>query len=136
MISALAGPGAGAGVATAAGRASLSRDEFLKILVTELTSQDPLEPMDNSEFVQQLVGLQTLEQTAALTDGLRSFESFMQMSSASSMIGRTVRGRLPSGAAVEGVVSSVSLEGGQVNLTVGQYRLPLGSITEIRPSQD
>lgn len=114
-------------------RASISREQFLRILVAELTSQNPIDPLDNNAFMQQLVGLQNLEQTASLTDSLKTFERFMQMSSGSAMIGRTVRGITTNRQPVEGVVSRVVLEGGQVLLMIGQNRVPINAVTEIKP---
>jgi flagellar basal-body rod modification protein FlgD len=120
---------------SAQARASVTREQFLRILTAELTAQDPLEPLDNAQFLQQLVGLQSLEQTSALTDSLRTFERFLKMASGSAMIGRTVKGVSATGDAVEGVVSRVVLEDGRVNVVVGSQRLPIDSVTEIRPQQ-
>ena len=122
---------AGSSPVTASGRASITREQFLKILTSELTSQDPLEPLKNSDFVQQLVGLQSLEQSATLTDSLASFEKFMQMSSGSAMIGKSVKGLAANGQEVSGVVSKVVLENGNVSLMVGTQKLPVNSVTEI-----
>jgi flagellar basal-body rod modification protein FlgD len=119
---------------SASGRASVSRDQFLKILVAELTSQDPLEPLDNGDFMQQLVGLQNLEQTSALTDSLSGFQRFMGMASGSAMIGRTVKGVTEAGEAVEGLVTRVTVENDKVLVVAGGRKLPLGSVTEIRPT--
>ena len=109
----------------------MTREQFLKILVTELSNQNPMDPMDNGEFMQQLVGLQSLEQTAALTDSLKSFEQFMQMSSAGNLIGHTIKGLTTGGEQVEGVVTSVVMEGSQVNLMVDGQRVPVTSVVEI-----
>lgn len=120
------------GPATAArDRAAMTRDQFLQILVTELKSQDPLEPLDQADFMQQLVGLQNLEQTSALTDGLRSFEGFLQMSSGSALIGRTVKGTTAGGEAVEGLVTRVTVENGEVRVVVDGRSLPLASVTDV-----
>ena len=135
MVAGISGATAAGGVpSTASGRASITRDQFLRILVSELTSQDPLEPLNNNDFVQQLVGLQNLEQSATLTDGLASFERFMQMSSGGAMIGKTVKGLSASGQQVQGVVSKVVLEGGTVSVVVGSQKLPINSVTEILAS--
>ena len=131
MVAGVSGATGGVSTPTASSRASISKDQFLKILVSELTSQDPLEPMNNNDFIQQLVGLQSLEQTSTLTDSLSSFQKFMQMSSGSSMIGKTVRGQTRSGEQVQGVVSKVMLENGNVSVVVGSQKLPINSITEI-----
>ena len=131
MVAGISSTTAAGGTPSASSRASISKEQFLKILVSELTSQDPLEPLNNSDFIQQLVGLQNLEQSATLTDGLASFERFMQMSSGSAMIGKTVKGLTPAGQPVQGVVSKVVLEGGNVSVVVGSQKMPVTSITEI-----
>ena len=131
MVAGVSGATAAGGTPSASSRASISRDQFLKILVSELTSQDPLEPMSNNDFIQQLVGLQSLEQTANLTDSLSSFERFMQMSSGSTMIGKSVKGLAANGEQVQGVVTKVVMENGTVNVVVGSQKVPVDSITEI-----
>ena len=131
MVAGISSTTAAGGTPSASSRASISKEQFLKILVSELTSQDPLEPLNNSDFIQQLVGLQNLEQSATLTDGLASFERFMQMSSGSTMIGKTVKGLTPAGQPVQGIVSKVVLEGGNVSVVVGSQKMPVTSITEI-----
>lgn len=130
----LTGAITGAGATPTPSRAVASREDFLRLLAAELTTQSPLEPLSNAELMQQLVGLQQLEQTGELADGMRGFQRFLQMSSGSSMIGRSVRGMTEAGEVVEGVVSRVVLEGGRVDVVVGDRTIPLDSVTEIRPA--
>lgn len=118
-------------ITKAENRASVSRDQFLKILVAELSSQSPLDPLDNGQFMQQLASLQNLEQTAALTDSLKTFERFLQMTSGSALIGKQIKGLTPEGDTVQGTVSRVVLEGNKVNLVVGTQKVPVNSISEI-----
>jgi flagellar hook assembly protein FlgD len=112
-------------------RAKLSREEFLKILVTELTHQNPLDPLDNSEFLQQLVNLQNLETMAMIADGMRAFGIFLKLTSASSLIGRSIRALSDSGEIIQGVVSRVILDGKDVKLVVGEEIISFGSLKEI-----
>ncbi|WP_404479627.1 flagellar hook assembly protein FlgD [Novosphingobium sp. BL-52-GroH] len=67
---------------------------FLKLLTTQMTNQDPLDPMDTSEYTAQLVQYsqveQSIQQTGALGDILSQMLS-QQMAQASSYIGREAR---------------------------------------------
>lgn len=67
---------------------------FLKLLTTQMTNQDPLDPMDTSEYTQQLVQYsqveQSIQQTGKLGDILGQLAS-QQMSAASNYIGREAR---------------------------------------------
>jgi flagellar basal-body rod modification protein FlgD len=82
--------------ATAASSAGLLTDYnlFLKLLTTQMTNQDPLDPMDTSEYTAQLVQYsqveQSIQQTGALGDILGQMLS-QQMAQASSYIGREAR---------------------------------------------
>ena len=81
---------------TAASSAGLLTDYnlFLKLLTTQMTNQDPLDPMDTSEYTAQLVQYsqveQSIQQTGALGDILGQMLS-QQMAQASSYIGREAR---------------------------------------------
>ncbi|WP_313433834.1 flagellar hook capping FlgD N-terminal domain-containing protein [Novosphingobium sp.] len=81
---------------TAASTSGLLADYnlFLKLLTTQMTHQDPLDPMDTSEYTQQLVQYsqveQSIQQTGKLGDILGQLAS-QQMSAASNYIGREAR---------------------------------------------
>jgi len=52
------------------GSTELGKDEFLKLLVTQMQYQDPLSPMDNTEFTAQLAQFSSLEQLFSVNDNL------------------------------------------------------------------
>jgi len=112
-------------------QAALSSSQFLQILTSELTNQDPLNPLGSSDFIQQMVDIQNLQQSASLTDSLNSFTQFIQMSAGSSLIGKTVSGLDASGNTVQGVVTSVAIQNGKANLVVGSSQIPVDSVTQI-----
>jgi flagellar basal-body rod modification protein FlgD len=75
------------------GSSSLGKDDFLKILMTQLQNQDPLNPMQDQDFISQMATFSSLEQMTNLNSSMDNFvkaaqpNQFMQ---ASSMIGKTV----------------------------------------------
>jgi flagellar basal-body rod modification protein FlgD len=71
----------------------MNKDDFLQLLVTQLKSQDPLNPQDSSEFVAQLAQLTQVEQTYNINTNLKNLLSsqnnFSNMS-AMSLIGKEI----------------------------------------------
>lgn len=69
------------------------KEMFLKLLTTQMQNQDPLNPMDASEYTQQLVQYsqieQSIQQTGVMQDMLAQLKS-QDMLQASSLIGREV----------------------------------------------
>lgn len=57
---------------TTSGDSSLGKDDFLKLLVTQLQAQDPLSPMDDKEFVAELSQFSSLEQLTNISTGINS----------------------------------------------------------------
>jgi len=73
---------------------SLGQDTFLKLLTTQLQHQDPLNPMDNSEFVAQLSQFSSLEQLTNANDNLQGLAVGMSSVGNATMvnlIGKEVR---------------------------------------------
>ena len=54
---------------------NLGQDAFLKLLVTQLQNQDPLNPMADTEFIAQLAQFASLEKLTAMADSLAVLES-------------------------------------------------------------
>ena len=72
---------------------SLGQDEFLELMTTQLNNQDPLEPMDNGEFLAQIAQFGTVNGINELLESFDSFASSIQSSQAlqaSNLIGRKV----------------------------------------------
>ena len=107
--------------------------DFMKLFVTQLQNQNPLEPMDSSDMTAQLAQLSQLEQLEKMNSGFAKILAAQQMSQATSMLGKEVL-FAPSGSEVAyiGEVSSVDLLDGKVVLNVGQYRVPVEDVQSIR----
>ncbi len=70
-----------------------SQDDFLKLLITQLQNQDPLEPMDNQEFATQLATFNSLGQLIEINDKLGAMtngQGSMAQYNAASLIGKQI----------------------------------------------
>jgi flagellar basal-body rod modification protein FlgD len=85
--------------------------DFLKILLTQLTYQDPLKPMDNQEFMAQIAQFTTLEQTQQLNGKIDALLSTQASLQSVGLIGRTVDITTSEGGSASGTVTSLSLQG-------------------------
>ena len=97
----------------------LEQEDFLEIMIAELSNQDPFEPMDNREFLGQLTQMQNLEASTEMTTSLQQLATSLealtfgqQLSSASTLIGQMVVGQDLDGSEVIGVVTRYHVDGG------------------------
>jgi flagellar basal-body rod modification protein FlgD len=98
----------------------LDFQSLLKIILTQLTYQDPLKPMDNFQFVSQLAQFSQLQQGQSLNDQITSLLASQAATQATSLLGRTVDFATATGstAVQTGVVKSVSFATGHPEVTV------------------
>lgn len=81
----------------------LGKDDFLKLLMTQMTHQDPTEPMDNSQFIAQMAQFSSLEQMYNVSQGFTKMAAMMSNNEAAGTLGKTVELDVE-GQKVEGVV--------------------------------
>ncbi|MEM1020156.1 MAG: flagellar hook capping FlgD N-terminal domain-containing protein [Pseudomonadota bacterium] len=81
------GPAADSRAAAASTQLTDDFDQFLTLLTTQLQNQDPLEPMDSSEFTNQLVQFTSVEQQIATNTNLENLLSAIQLQSDGALLG-------------------------------------------------
>ncbi len=101
-------------------RTELGRDDFLRILITQLQNQDPTEPMDDREFIAQMAQFSSLEQITNMSEEFRRLSGLLSGSQAVGLIGRTVEVSFGD-QIVEGRVSEVTRGNDPQVLVNGQY---------------
>jgi len=100
----------------------LDSGEFLNILLTELTNQDPFEPNDSQALLEQLSSLRNIESQTALQESLETLVLQNNISQASSLLGKVVEGLTAGGDRVNGKVMSVRVVDGQAELELDTGR--------------
>ena len=71
-------------------QADLGKDDFLKLLITQLSHQDPTQPLEDRAFVAQMAQFSTLEQMTNMTGELSKVLGLLARSQAVALLGKTV----------------------------------------------
>ena len=118
---------------------NLTLNDLLTVLLTELTHQDPLKPVDNTEFMAQIAQFTTLESTQETTQGVQQMVALQALNQTVGLMGRTVSAADSTGATIDGTVSAVTISNGTPMVTITQSdgtaipNISIGSIQTIRP---
>ena len=68
----------------------LGKDDFLKILIAQLSNQDPTSPLENTEFIAQMAQFSSLEKMTNMSQSFEKMAGFISSSEAQGMLGKTV----------------------------------------------
>ncbi|HEX2987379.1 MAG TPA: flagellar hook capping FlgD N-terminal domain-containing protein, partial [Chloroflexota bacterium] len=104
----------------------------------QMQNQDPLNPMDDTAFMTQLVQFSTLESMQHMDEHISTLLSVEQLSQAESMVGKQVTGTVTTDGTtetIEGVVDSVKMVDGSPVLVMGDKSLKLSDVTKVVPKQ-
>jgi flagellar hook assembly protein FlgD len=107
----------------------LDMDQFLKLMITELQNQDPLNPLENTEILQQVSQIREIGATSKLTETLDAVLLGQNLTSATSMIGKTIDALTDDAKEVRGVVDRVTVTDGEPRLHISD---PSGDENSIR----
>jgi len=120
---------------TAAGRIpqqTLGQEDFLKLLTAQFASQDPLKPMEDTEFIAQMANFSSLEIMSDLSVSMASLSSTQQLSAAQSLLGKSVELLDTTGTPVSGPVTSVRTDDGNTLITVSGREYDFNSVRRIQ----
>ena len=96
----------------------MQMDDFLQLLTSQISNQDPLEPMKDTEFISQMANIASLEQMQQFSKGFEMFASSHKDMVAQAYLGRAVE--IKSGSEeLSGIVNAVERsEDGKISVLV------------------
>ncbi|MCS7190506.1 MAG: hypothetical protein NZ843_02755 [Fimbriimonadales bacterium] len=106
-------------------RTMMDTYQFLRLLIVELTSQNPMDPVKDRDFLAQMAQLNTAQQLERMGSMFTTFQ-------AAGLIGREVEAVLSSGTRITGRVEAVQMSAGRVLLTVNGEQVPMDAVRTIR----
>lgn len=119
-------------------RSELGKDDFLLLLTEQLKNQDPINPMDNIEFISQMSSFSTLEQMLNMNKTLEKFvNNFTSDRKLEAMrfLGTTVTAKVDNTEEpITGVVEMIGFNGDEPYLKVGEYIVAIQDVQLVRPT--
>lgn len=111
--------------------AELGRQQFLELMVTQLQYQDPLQPVGQQEFLQQLAQFSVVEGVEQLNTQFADYLKVQTLSQGVDFVGQHVEYESASGESLSGRVSEVRVINGQMNLQIGDDLIPLQDVNAL-----
>ena len=112
--------------------AMLGKDDFLKLLVSQLQHQDPMNPGDSKDFMSQMAQFTSVEQLTNMSTSFERMSTASQSTQSIALIGKTVGWAKADGSSGEGIAKSVSFVDGEITISVGDDKIAPGDIENVR----
>lgn len=110
----------------------MSSEDFIRIIFTELSNQDPFQPNDSAALLEQLDSIRSIESDITLTQKLDNLVLQNQLSAAGTMVGKFVGGLTETAERVAGYVVGVSRAGNEVHLELDNgWVIPMKNVETI-----
>ena len=116
---------------TSAPSSTLTQNDFLKLLVAQMSAQDPLNPQSNTDFAAQMAQFSALQTSQATQGDISGLQASQLVQQASGMIGRGVTLQAQNGTQPTGVVTGVQMVSGVPKLVVNGSLYDLSQVLGI-----
>ena len=122
---------------------TLMQNDFLKLLTTQLKNQDPLSPVDDSQFLAQMAQFSALEQMSNVAQSVRELNNNMTwlasqslLTQGAAMIGKEAVAIGEDGSQVSGTISSIRVDGNSLKVLIGEEAVNIENILEIKQAAE
>ena len=118
----------------------LGFEDFISLLVTELQNQDPTQPMENSEIMQQISQITSIQSTEKLNSTMEAVILGENLATASNLINRQVTGLSDDAELVTGEVTRVAIADSSIKIYISgedgtEVAVDLANVSEVLPSE-
>ncbi|MCH8473740.1 MAG: flagellar hook capping protein [Opitutales bacterium] len=113
----------------------LNMEDFFKLLTVQLTSQDPLKPMDDTEFISQMTAFSSLAELESMGKDMKALRQEQNMFNAQMLIGKEVTATTRDGQTITGAVTRVARENGEMIPYIGDTRVDMANIKEVAKAE-
>ena len=105
--------------------------DFIKLIVAELQSQDPMNPTDTSDMLNQFNQIREISSNDKLSDTLEAVLLGQNISTGSSLIGKLVEGMTEEGDKIIGQVDAVTVHDNEPQLLVSGSYITMNNILQV-----
>ena len=109
----------------------LGQNEFLKLLVTQMRNQDPMQPVSDTEFIAQMAQFSSLEQTKTMSADITKLRQGNDFLQATNLLGKEVRLHLGDMEFTKGIVTDLNVKDGEARIIVGDKTYTLDQVTSV-----
>ena len=116
-------------------KGSLGKEDFLKLLMAQMTHQNPINPTSATDFVTQMAQFSSVQGITQLNQSITSLLALQGLTQGVSLIGKSVTYTNANGKTQSGTVSAVSMVGGQPQLVINNNNVGLSQVQTIQGSK-
>ena len=109
----------------------LGQNEFLKLLVTQMRNQDPMQPVSDTECIAQMAQFSSLEQTKTMSADITKLRQGNDFLQATNLLGKEVRLHLGDMAFTKGIVTDLNVKDGEARIIVGDKTYTLDQVNSV-----
>jgi len=109
----------------------MGQQQFLQLLIAQLKNQDPMDPVSQEDSIAQLAQFSTLEGIEQLNANFSSMMKLQQLSEGATLVGKNVEWLDADGVRQQGVVESVSVKDGNLQLKIDDKDVPIENVTSV-----
>jgi flagellar basal-body rod modification protein FlgD len=111
---------------------SSKSDDFMKLLLAQLTHQNPMEPLKDNEMLSQYAQLNSVQELQSIHTVMNNVLQGSQVGYAASLIGKVAKINKSDGKQIEGVVTGVTISSDQIMVQIGKDQAPLANVVQIK----